>query len=110
MSRNIPLKGIIAYPITPFTSDGSVDLPKYKALLEPMIKAGVHAIAPLGSAGVLPYLSDLERESIVAATMEQVNGRVPVMIGVSGLTRPSALSITPASPRKKAQLPSWSFP
>jgi 4-hydroxy-tetrahydrodipicolinate synthase len=86
MSRNIPLKGIIAYPITPFTSDGAVDLSKYKELLEPMITAGVHAIAPLGSAGVLPYLSDLERESIVAATMEQVNGRVPVMIGVSGLT------------------------
>ena len=86
MSRNIPLKGIIAYPITPFTSDGSVDLPKYKELLERMVSAGVHAVAPLGSAGVLPYLSDLERESIVAATMEQVNGRVPVMIGVSGLT------------------------
>jgi 4-hydroxy-tetrahydrodipicolinate synthase len=86
MKRNIPLKGIIAYPITPFTADGSVDLAKYKELLERMLKAGVHAVAPLGSAGVLPYLSDLERESIVAATMEQVAGRVPVMIGVSGLT------------------------
>jgi 4-hydroxy-tetrahydrodipicolinate synthase len=86
MSRNIPLKGIIAYPITPFSSDGSVDLTKYKELLERMVKAGVHAVAPLGSAGVLPYLSDIERESIVAATMEQVDGRVPVMIGVSGLT------------------------
>jgi 4-hydroxy-tetrahydrodipicolinate synthase len=86
MSRNIPLKGIIAYPITPFTSDGAVDLAKYKELLERMVAAGVHAVAPLGSAGVLPYLSDIERESIVAATMEQVAGRVPVMIGVSGLT------------------------
>jgi 4-hydroxy-tetrahydrodipicolinate synthase len=86
MSRNIPLKGIIAYPITPFTSDGMVDLPKYKALLERMVKAGVHAVAPLGSAGVLPYLSDLEREAIVGATVEQVAGRVPVMIGVSSLT------------------------
>jgi 4-hydroxy-tetrahydrodipicolinate synthase len=86
MSRNTPLKGIIAYPITPFTSDGTVDVPKYKELLERMVKAGVHAVAPLGSAGVLPYLSDLERETIVGATMEQVAGRVPVMIGVSSLT------------------------
>jgi 4-hydroxy-tetrahydrodipicolinate synthase len=86
MSRNTPLKGIIAYPITPFSADGSVDLVKYKELLERMLKAGVHAVAPLGSAGVLPYLSDSEREAIVAATMEQTNGRVPVMIGVSGLT------------------------
>ena len=86
MKRNIPLKGIIAYPITPFTSDGDVDVPKYKELLERMIVAGVHAVAPLGSAGVLPYLSDEEREEIAAATMEQVRGRIPVMIGVSGLT------------------------
>ena len=86
MSRNIPLKGIIAYPITPFSVEGTVDINKYKTLLERMIKAGVHAVAPLGSAGVLPYLSDPEREAIVMATMEQVAGRVPVMIGVSGLT------------------------
>ena len=86
MSRNIPLKGIIAYPITPFLTDGTVDLPKYKELLERMLQAGVHAVAPLGSAGVLPYLSDSEREAIVTATMEQVAGRVPVMTGVSGLT------------------------
>ena len=86
MSRNIPLKGIIAYPITPFSVEGTVDINKYKTLLERMIKAGVHAVAPLGSAGVLPYLSDPERETIVMATMEQVAGRVPVMIGVSGLT------------------------
>jgi 4-hydroxy-tetrahydrodipicolinate synthase len=63
-----------------------VDINKYKTLLERMLKAGVHAVAPLGSAGVLPYLSDPEREAIVMATMEQVAGRVPVMIGVSGLT------------------------
>src|SRR6202789_2896005 len=86
MSRNIPLTGIIAYPITPLSAEGMVDINKYKTLLERMLKAGVHAVAPLGSAGVLPYLSDPEREAIVMATMEQVAGRVPVMIGVSGLT------------------------
>src|SRR3984957_20481959 len=86
MSRNIPPKGLIPYPITPFTAEGMVDINKYKTLLERMLKAGVHAVAPLGSAGVLPYLSDPEREAIVMATMEQVAGRVPVMIGVSGLT------------------------
>lgn len=86
MSRNVPLKGIIAYPITPFTPEGLVDISKYKQLLERMVTAGVHAVAPLGSAGVLPYLSDAEREAVTAATMEQVAGRVPVMIGVSSLT------------------------
>ena len=71
MSRNTPLKGIIAYPITPFTASGAVDLLKYNQLVERMVSAGVHAIAPLGSAGVLPYLSDLERETIVSTTIDR---------------------------------------
>jgi 4-hydroxy-tetrahydrodipicolinate synthase len=86
MNRNVPLQGIIGYPITPFTSRGELDLPKYRELLERLVAAGVHAVAPLGSAGVLPYLSDGEREAVTSATMEQVAGRVPVMIGISSLT------------------------
>jgi len=86
LTRHIPLHGIIAYPITPFSSNGTVDLPQYRRLLERLLAAGIHAIAPLGSAGVFPYLSDQERESIVAATMDCVAGQVPVMIGVSALT------------------------
>src|SRR5271156_3491270 len=86
MNHTVPLKGIIAYPLTPFSPEGAIDVAKYRQLLERLLQAGVHAVAPLGSAGVLPYLSDEEREAIVVATMEQVAGRVPVMIGVSSLT------------------------
>jgi 4-hydroxy-tetrahydrodipicolinate synthase len=86
MNRNVPLHGIIAYPITPFTAEGAVDLAKYRELLERLVVSGVHAVAPLGSAGVLPYLSDEEREAVTSATLEQVAGRVPVMIGISSLT------------------------
>ncbi|RCS53873.1 dihydrodipicolinate synthase family protein [Bremerella cremea] len=86
MSSTIPLKGIVAYPITRFGLDGHVDLKTYRQLLERLLTSGVQAIAPLGSAGVLPYLSDEEREAITEATIAQVAGRVPVMIGVSALT------------------------
>lgn len=79
-------KGIIAYPITPFNAQEQIDIPIFKRLTERMIKAGVHAIAPLGSTGVLPYLSDEEKEAITEATIQQVAGRVPVLTGVSNLT------------------------
>jgi 4-hydroxy-tetrahydrodipicolinate synthase len=86
LPRAIPLEGVIGYPITPFTTDGAVDLEKYRRLLGRLVDSGVHAVAPLGSTGVLPYLSDAEREAIVEVTMEGVAGKVPVMIGVSALT------------------------
>lgn len=79
-------KGIIAYPITPFTQDETVDIPLFKEQVEQLIINKANAIAPLGSTGVLPYLNTAEKQSIVKATMEQVKGRLPVLVGVSNLT------------------------
>ncbi|WP_428228987.1 dihydrodipicolinate synthase family protein [Flavobacterium sp.] len=84
--KNNPFKGIIAYPITPFDKDEKVDIVLYKKLLERLIFAGSHAVAPLGSTGVMPYLTDEEKEAITEATIDQVKGRVPVLVGVSNLT------------------------
>lgn len=80
------LHGIIAYPITPFTPDGRVDEASLVEIVDDMIAAGVHAIAPLGSTGVLPYLSDGEREQVVDLVVQRVAGRVPTLVGVSSLT------------------------
>ncbi len=81
-----PFKGVIAYPITPFTREGQVDLPLFCNLVEKLVRDGSHGIAPLGSTGVLPYLNDDEREQITEATIQQVAGRLPTLVGVSNLT------------------------
>ncbi|WP_343307017.1 dihydrodipicolinate synthase family protein [Chitinophaga niabensis] len=84
--KNIPFKGIIAYPITPFNNNEQVDLPLFKNLVERLVVSGSHGIAPLGSTGVLPYLSDSEKEAVTEATIQQVANRVPTLVGVSNLT------------------------
>ena len=84
--KHIPFKGIIAYPITPFDENEQVDIPLFRKLVERLVASGSHAIAPLGSTGVLPYLSDAEKEAITEATLQQVAGRVPTLVGVSNLT------------------------
>ncbi|TVT41586.1 dihydrodipicolinate synthase family protein [Hymenobacter setariae] len=86
MNPNVPFRGIIAYPITPFTTDNAVDLPTYRHLVERLVASSSHGIAPLGSTGVLPYLTDDERDAVTEATLQQVAGRVPVLAGVSHLT------------------------
>lgn len=82
----IPFKGVIAYPITPFYDNEKVDIPLFKKLVERLVVSGSHGIAPLGSTGVLPYLNDQEKEALTEATIEQVAGRVPTLVGVSNLT------------------------
>nr|WP_295922142.1 dihydrodipicolinate synthase family protein [uncultured Dyadobacter sp.] len=86
MTNQSVFKGIIAYPITPFDDQERVDLALFKKLTQRLVESGSHAIAPLGSTGVLPYLSDEEKEALVEATLQVVNGRVPVLAGVSNLT------------------------
>ncbi len=84
--KNHLFKGIIAYPITPFDKNEKVDITLFKKLVERLVKSGSHAIAPLGSTGVMPYLNDEEKEAITEATIKQVNKRVPILVGVSNLT------------------------
>ncbi|NML39745.1 dihydrodipicolinate synthase family protein [Chitinophaga sp. G-6-1-13] len=85
MKKNL-FSGIIAYPITPFDKQERVDIPLFKKLLERLIQSGSHGIAPLGSTGVMPYLTDEEKEAVTEAALQQVKGRVPVIVGVSNLT------------------------
>lgn len=84
--KNVPFKGIIAYPITPFDSQEKVDLPLFKQQVERLVASGVHGIAPLGSTGVLPYLTDEEKEAVTEAAIQQTADRVPTLVGVSNLT------------------------
>src|SRR5690606_22897227 len=80
-----PLHGIVAYPLTPFTARDRVDEARLGELVDAMVDAGVHAIAPLGSTGVLPYLSDDERALVAETVVKRVAGRVPTLVGVSSL-------------------------
>ncbi|OBI48117.1 dihydrodipicolinate synthase family protein [Mycobacterium kyorinense] len=81
------IHGIIAYPVTPFAADsGTIDTAALTALVDRLVSSGVHAIAPLGSTGELAYLDEGEFDTVVDTTMAAVDGRVPVVVGVSDLT------------------------
>jgi 4-hydroxy-tetrahydrodipicolinate synthase len=79
------IHGIIAYPITPFDEAG-IDVARLTGLVDTMVNAGVHAIAPLGSTGESAYLSLDEWKTVVDTTIAAVAGRVPVVVGSSDLT------------------------
>jgi 4-hydroxy-tetrahydrodipicolinate synthase len=82
------IHGIIAYPVTPFAADsaGTIDTGQLHTLVDRLVASGVHAIAPLGSTGELAYLEEDEFDAVVDTTIAAVDGRVPVVVGVSDLT------------------------
>ena len=85
MAQEQLIHGIIAYPITPFSESG-IDTERLTGLVDTMVNAGVHAIAPLGSTGESAYLSFDEWKTVVDMTVAAVAGRVPVVVGSSDLT------------------------
>ncbi|BBX22347.1 putative dihydrodipicolinate synthetase DapA [Mycolicibacter terrae] len=82
------LRGIIGYPVTPFGegAGSGIDVAGLTTVIERLVEAGVHAIAPLGSTGELAYLSENEFDTVVDASVAAVAGRLPVLVGVSDLT------------------------
>jgi 4-hydroxy-tetrahydrodipicolinate synthase len=85
VAQEQPIHGIIAYPITPF-SEAGIDTDRLAGLVDTMVNAGVHAIAPLGSTGESAYVSFNEWKTVVDTTIAAVAGRVPVVVGASDLT------------------------
>lgn len=81
------IAGIVAYPVTPFGADGGkVDEQVLRGLVDRLVDAGVDAVAPLGSTGEAAYLDDQEWAAVASICIEQVDGRVPTVVGVSELT------------------------
>ena len=67
--------------ITPFNEDKSLDLAALKKLVDFQLDNGVDFIVPCGTTGESATLSFEEHMQVVETTIQQVNGRVPVIAG-----------------------------
>lgn len=76
-------KGLYTALITPFNDDLSIDFDGFKKNIEFQIESGVDGLLPLGTTGETPTLSSSEISKVIKFAVEQVNKRVPVMIGTS---------------------------
>ena len=77
---------------TPFAADGSVDEVALRALVEWQVSEGVHMVIPCGSTGEAVTLTPAEHRRVVEITVEQVNGRVPVIAGAGSNDTQRALA------------------
>lgn len=78
--------------VTPFTADGSIDEVALRAFVEWQVTEGVHMVIPCGSTGEAVTLAPAEHRRVVEITVEQVNGRVPVIAGAGSNDTQRAIS------------------
>src|SRR4051794_14446674 len=75
--------GVFPYLVSPVDADGNVRTDVLGRLCDDLIHAGVHGLTPLGSTGEFAYLDRAQRMTVVEATIDAAQGRVPVIAGVA---------------------------
>lgn len=86
------LQGVISFPVTPFKKDLSLDLGGLRSNLRSLLRHPISAIVAAAGTGELYSLSPAEHLAVVRATVEEVNGRVPVLCG-AGFNPPIAAEL-----------------
>jgi 4-hydroxy-tetrahydrodipicolinate synthase len=79
----LKLEGIWTPIPTPLTRQGKIDQEATRKLVDFHIEFGIDGILPLGTSGEFALLTREERKQLVETVVDQVNGRVPVVAGVS---------------------------
>jgi 4-hydroxy-tetrahydrodipicolinate synthase len=70
--------------VTPFKKDLSFDEETMRRLVRRQIAAGINFLVPCGTTGESPTLSHEEHLRVVAITIEEAKGKVPVLAGAGG--------------------------
>ena len=86
-------KGSMVAIVTPFRG-GRLDEEAFRNLIEWHIESGTDVIVPCGTTGESATLSHEEHDRVIEMTVEEVNGRVPVLAGTGSNSTAEAIRLT----------------
>ena len=88
-------RGVFVIAVTPFEPDGAIDFASIDSVVEFYLERGVSGMTIMGMMGEAPKLSATESVEVMTRYLERVDGRVPVVVGVSnaGLDNLRSLSL-----------------
>jgi 5-dehydro-4-deoxyglucarate dehydratase len=87
------LGGVISFPVSPFKKDLSLDIDGHRTNMAALLKFPLCATVAAGGSGEVYSLTPDEYRQVVEATVQEVNGAIPVIAGV-GYNMPMAVEMT----------------
>jgi 4-hydroxy-tetrahydrodipicolinate synthase len=79
--------------VTPFRQDGSLDEGTFRTLVKRQIDEGINFLVPCGTTGESPTLTHAEHLRVVELTVQEANGRVPVLAGAGGYNTAEVIAL-----------------
>jgi 4-hydroxy-tetrahydrodipicolinate synthase len=83
MTLTQSFQGIIPPMITPLNADFSLDVACTEKMIEHLIEGGAHGIFIIGTTGESASISPEVKYDLIRLTCKKVNGRVPVLVGIT---------------------------
>ncbi|MBM7556863.1 dihydrodipicolinate synthase family protein [Halanaerobacter jeridensis] len=88
------LEGVIPPMVTLFNNNKEIDWTANRNLVNYLIKKGIDGIFVLGSLGEFTHLTVTERKKYIKFIVEEVNNRVPVLVGVGHTSTDIAIELS----------------
>lgn len=81
--KKFDIQGTGVALVTPFHKQGNVDFTSLGKLIEHTIQGGVDYLVCLGTTSEYPTLTHQEQLAVIDYTIEKVEGRVPIVLGMA---------------------------
>ena len=98
------LSGSLVAIVTPMLEDGSLDIARFKSLIDWHIAEGTQGIVVVGTTGESPTVSFDEHKELIRIAVEHAAGRVPVIAGTGANSTAEAIELSESARHSGAQL------
>ena len=85
------LRGCATALVTPFKSDGAIDEPRLRSLIEYQFAGGVQLLVPCGTTGESATMTDEEDQTVIGIAIEAARGRGRVIAGAGSNSTAAAI-------------------
>jgi 4-hydroxy-tetrahydrodipicolinate synthase len=94
------ITGSLVATVTPMRGDGSLDLARFKSLIDWHVAEGSDGIVVVGTTGESPTVSVDEHKELIRIAVKHSHGRIPIIAGTGGNSTAEAIELTESA--KKA--------
>jgi len=98
------LTGSLVAIVTPMFEDGSLDLARFKSLIDWHIVEGTQGIVVVGTTGESPTVDFDEHKELIRIAVAHAAGRVPIIAGTGANSTAEAIELSESARQSGAQL------
>ena len=97
------LSGSLVAIVTPMRDDGSLDIGRFKSLIDWHIAEGTQGVVVVGTTGESPTVNFEEHKELIRIAVEHAAGRVPVIAGTGANSTAEAIELSESARHSGAQ-------